>query len=107
MAKRFAYLGGQKVPRKKAEKVQDLGGEALEIVYVRKETLRAVWHKLGKGKDGNLNELTEDLLHRWLYEQEQQAQETRAQEHRQEQRADAKKVQERATRKKNRAYDER
>ncbi|ULH16137.1 hypothetical protein MF271_05820 [Deinococcus sp. KNUC1210] len=107
MAKRFAYLDGQKVPRKKAEKVQDAGGEPLEIVYVRKETLRAVWQKLGKGKDGNLNELTEDLLHRWLYEQEQHAQETRVQEQKQEQRDDARKAQERATRKKNRAFDER
>ncbi|WP_425148098.1 hypothetical protein [Deinococcus sp.] len=103
MAKRFAYLGGQKVPRKQAEKAQDPSGEALEIVYVRKETLRAVWHKLGKGKDGNLNELTEDLLHRWLYEQEQRAQEVKAQDDK----VLAKQTRERVAKKRNRAFDER
>jgi len=71
VAKRFAYLQGQKVRRKDAEKIQAESLEPLETVYIRKETLRAVWRKLGKGRDGNLNELMEDLLHRWLNEQEQ------------------------------------
>ncbi|WP_424952084.1 hypothetical protein [Deinococcus sp.] len=71
MPKRFAYLEGQKVRRKEAEKLQAAALEPLETVYIRKETLRAVWRKLHKGRDGNLNELMEDLLHRWLNEQEQ------------------------------------
>jgi hypothetical protein len=73
MAKRFAYLGGQKVRRKQAEKIQAEASEPLESVYIRKETLRAVWRRLNKGRDGNLNELMEDLLHRWLSEQEQKS----------------------------------
>ena len=71
MAKRFAYLEGQKVRRKQAEKLQQGALEPLESVYIRKETLRAVWRALHKGRDGNLNELMEYLLHRWLNEQEQ------------------------------------
>jgi hypothetical protein len=71
MPKRFAYLEGQKVRRKEAEKLQADSLEPLETVYIRKETLRAVWRSLHKGRDGNLNELMEDLLHRWLNEQEQ------------------------------------
>ena len=71
MAKRFAYLEGQKARRKQAEKLQQGALEPLESVYIRKETLRAVWRALHKGRDGNLNELMEDLLHRWLNEQEQ------------------------------------
>ena len=71
MAKRFAYLDGQRVRRKEAEKLQQDALEPLETVYIRKETLRAVWRSLHKGRDGNLNELMEDLLHRWLNEQEQ------------------------------------
>ncbi len=71
MAKRFAYLEGQRVRRKEAEKLQQEALEPLETVYIRKETLRAVWRSLHKGRDGNLNELMEDLLHRWLNEQEQ------------------------------------
>ena len=71
MAKRFAYLEGQKVRREQAEKLQQGALEPLESVYIRKETLRAVWRALHKGRDGNLNELMEDLLHRWLNEQEQ------------------------------------
>lgn len=73
MAKRFAYLEGQKVRRKQAEKLQQGALEPLESVYIRKETLRAVWRALHKGRDGNLNELMEDLLHRWLNEQEQKS----------------------------------
>ena len=121
MPKRFAYLDGQKVPRKQAEKAQDPSGEPLEIVYVRKETLRAVWHMLGKGRSGNLNELTEDLLHRWLYEQEQRAHEKKTQQDKVQADADGrrveqaeqqragkqKKAQASAARKKNRAFDER
>ena len=71
MAKRFAYLEGRKVGRKQAEKLQQGALEPLESVYIRKETLRAVWRALHKGRDGNLNELMEDLLHCWLNEQEQ------------------------------------
>ena len=71
MAKRFAYLDGQKVRRKDAEKIQAGALEPLESVYIRKETLRAVWRRLDRGRSGNLNELMEDLLHRWLNEQEQ------------------------------------
>jgi hypothetical protein len=77
VARRFAYLDGQKVRRKQAEKVQAESLEPLESVYIRKETLRAVWRRLGKGRDGNLNELMEDLLHRWLSEQELRSPETR------------------------------
>lgn len=76
MPKRFAYLDGQKVARKEAEKIASRAAERngtaekLETVYVRKETLRAVWRALDRGKTGNLNELVEDLLHRWLSEHE-------------------------------------
>ena len=38
MAKRFAYLEGQKVRRKEAEKLQQTALEPLESVYIRKET---------------------------------------------------------------------
>jgi hypothetical protein len=76
VAKRFAYLEGKKVRRKEAEKVQAESLEPLESVYIRKETLRAVWRRLNKGRDGNLNELMEDLLHRWLSEQESRSPDT-------------------------------
>ncbi|MFC4453170.1 hypothetical protein [Deinococcus sonorensis] len=71
MAKRFAYLDGQKLKRKEAEKLSST--ERLEMVYVRKETLRAVWRQLDRGRSGNMNELIEDLLLRWLGEQERRS----------------------------------
>ncbi len=79
MPKRFAYLDGQKVARREAEKIASRAAERngtaekLETVYVRKETLRAVWRALDRGRTGNLNELVEDLLHRWLSEHEGRA----------------------------------
>ena len=68
MAKRFGYLDGQSVRRKKrgSPKAQSSSGEPLEIVYVRKEVLRAVWKEV-KGDGGeSVSELVDELLSAWL-----------------------------------------
>ncbi len=68
MAKRFGYLDGQSVRRKKRGNsgAQGSSGEALEIVYVRKEVLRAVWKEVkGDGRE-SVSELVDELLSAWL-----------------------------------------
>ncbi len=71
---RFDYLEGKK-PRKASGSGAD---EKLEAVYLRRETVHAVWRQLrrGGGPEGNgrteesVSELVEDLLIRWLRERE-------------------------------------
>jgi hypothetical protein len=67
---RFAYLGqGSKATKKRrAPELKGEAGEQLDLVYLRPETLRAVWAQLEHGRTGNLSELIEDLLAHWLYE---------------------------------------
>ncbi len=40
----------------------------MEAVYVRKETVRAVWREVKKEGGESVSELVEDLLLRWLRE---------------------------------------
>ncbi|SEJ00287.1 hypothetical protein SAMN04488058_10369 [Deinococcus reticulitermitis] len=40
--------------------------ERVEAVYVRKETVRAVWRQVKKEGGESVSELVEDLLLRWL-----------------------------------------
>jgi len=42
--------------------------ERVEAVYVRKETVRAVWREVKRGGGESVSELVEDLLLRWLRE---------------------------------------
>ena len=42
--------------------------ERVEAVYVRKETVRAVWREVKKEGGESVSELVEDLLLRWLRE---------------------------------------
>ncbi|MFC6617314.1 hypothetical protein [Deinococcus radiophilus] len=78
---RFDYLeqagavkAGKKKKKsgKKAGKVQQEQPEAeqpqLEVVYVRRETVRAVWRELKEGGGESLSELVDDLLLNWLQE---------------------------------------
>ncbi|WP_022802087.1 hypothetical protein [Deinococcus ficus] len=71
---RFDYLEGKRRRR-------DTGpgaDEKLEAVYLRRETVRAVWRQLrrdraapGSGRpEESVSELVEDLLVRWLRERE-------------------------------------
>ncbi len=70
MAKRFGYLAGQSVrqPRKKRDlsKPDPDSLEPLEIVYVRKEVLRAVWREVKHDGGESVSELVEELLSGWL-----------------------------------------
>ncbi|PTA69731.1 hypothetical protein [Deinococcus arcticus] len=70
---RFDYLKeGRKVG--KARKVTpepdrrrtQAAGEPLEPVYVRRETVRAVWKQVKKEGGESVSELVEDLLLAWL-----------------------------------------
>lgn len=78
---RFDYLDGQ--PAKKGKKVRlrkatpepdgrhkGESGERVEVVYIRKETLRAVWREVRRDGDTaeSVSELVEDLLLAWLRE---------------------------------------
>lgn len=40
--------------------------ERVEAVYIRKETVRAVWREVKKDGGESVSELVEDLLLRWL-----------------------------------------
>ncbi|MFC5849057.1 hypothetical protein [Deinococcus petrolearius] len=42
--------------------------ERVEAVYIRKETVRAVWREVKKDGGESVSELVEDLLLRWLRE---------------------------------------
>ncbi|MDV6375307.1 hypothetical protein [Deinococcus arenicola] len=78
---RFDYLDDQ--PKKKGKKTKILkavpepggrskgeSGERVEVVYIRKETLRAVWREVRRDGDTaeSVSELVEDLLLAWLRE---------------------------------------
>lgn len=67
---RFAYLKQSGAGRLRTSERPAQMEETLECVYVRRETVRAVWRQLGKGRRGDVSELTEDLLLRWLHEQQ-------------------------------------
>ncbi|WP_293911552.1 hypothetical protein [Deinococcus sp.] len=69
MAGRFGYLEGQSVRhRGKKKKARGQSGslEPLEIVYVRKEILRAVWREVKADGGESVSELVEELLSAWL-----------------------------------------
>lgn len=74
---RFEYLAGKKKSQKsgkKAKKTPAPDGrrgaseERVEAVYVRKETVRAVWREVKKEGGESVSELVEDLLLQWLRE---------------------------------------
>lgn len=79
---RFEYLTAEKKdsrkksgkPGKKAKKTpapdesRGKSEERVEAVYVRKETVRAVWREVKKEGGESVSELVEDLLLRWLRE---------------------------------------
>ena len=68
MSKRFAYLEGQRVRSKKRDKSKPDPDslEPLEIVYVRKEVLRAVWREVKREGGESVSELVDELLSAWL-----------------------------------------
>ena len=68
MAKRFAYLSGQRVRKKKRDKSRPdpASAEPLDIVYVRREVLRAVWHEVKADGGESVSELVDELLSAWL-----------------------------------------
>ena len=72
MAKRFAYLEGQRV-RKKRDKSRPnpASAEPLDIVYVRREVLRAVWKEVKVEGGESVSELVDELLAAWLQERSQ------------------------------------
>ncbi|ACO46085.1 hypothetical protein DEDE109153_01895 [Deinococcus deserti] len=70
---RFAYLqdAGRKAEGRKVSPAPDGRrngdtSERLEPVYVRKETVRAVWREIKKDGGESVSELVEDLLLMWL-----------------------------------------
>ncbi|MFK7603157.1 hypothetical protein ACI3L1_13200 [Deinococcus sp. SM5_A1] len=77
---RFDYLDGKpkkgrKTSLRKTTPAPDgrrkgESGERVEIVYIRKETLRAVWREVRRDGDTaeSVSELVEDLLLAWLRE---------------------------------------
>ena len=73
---RFEYLKGEKSQRKSGKKLKTpapdesrgKSEERVEAVYVRKETVRAVWREVKKEGGESVSELVEDLLLRWLRE---------------------------------------
>lgn len=82
---RFDYLKeagkGQKKPAKLSKKAKGTAtapepdgrhkgetAERVEAVYVRKETVRAVWREVKRNGGESVSELVEDLLLRWLRE---------------------------------------
>ena len=74
---RFEYLSGEKKEKKSGKKTKKTPApdgrrgaseERVEAVYVRKETVRAVWSEVKKDGGESVSELVEDLLLRWLRE---------------------------------------
>lgn len=73
---RFSYLrgksGGDKAPKKKAAgdtpvtRPKGETQERVEAVYVRRETVRAVWREVKAEGGESVSELVEDLLLAWL-----------------------------------------
>ncbi len=72
---RFDYLDDKK-PKKSAKKKPPEaegrrggeGGEQVEAVYLRRETIRAAWREYRQEGGESLSELVEDLLLKWLRE---------------------------------------
>lgn len=69
---RFDYLKGKPARVKKA-KVEAVPAQArgetqerVEAVYVRRETVRAVWREVKQEGGESVSELVEDLLLAWL-----------------------------------------
>ena len=77
---RFVYLDDQPKKGKKTsrrgnhpapdDRRKGESGERVEVVYIRKETLRAVWREVRNDGDPaeSVSELVEDLLLAWLRE---------------------------------------
>ena len=74
---RFDYLADRPKKGKKKAKTPNPApdgrnpgqtAERLEAVYVRKETVRAVWREFKRDGGESVSELVEDLLLRWLRE---------------------------------------
>ena len=90
---RFKYLeddAAGKKAAKKARKLEAAAGKAkkknesrraaaeardqgqVEVVYVRRETIRATWRELKADGGESLSELVDDLLLRWLQERQEE-----------------------------------
>jgi len=76
---RFDYLdintkGGKNRKARKSAPAPDEsrtgGTERLEAVYLRKETVRAVWRQVRDDGGESVSELVEDLLLAWLRERQ-------------------------------------
>jgi hypothetical protein len=71
---RFDYLKGKPVKAKKVkaapapDQARGETQERVEAVYVRRETVRAVWREVKKAGGESVSELVEDLLLAWLRE---------------------------------------
>lgn len=71
---RFDYLKGKpgKVKKVKVKAAPDQARgetqERVEAVYVRRETVQAVWREVKKEGGESVSELVEDLLLAWLRE---------------------------------------
>lgn len=73
---RFDYLGSEATKKKKSQKKTPAPDgsrkgetqERVEAVYLRKETVRAVWREVKKDGGESVSELVEDLLLKWLRE---------------------------------------
>lgn len=72
---RFEYLGKNKKKTKGKKATLEPDGhkkgqseERVEAVYVRKETVRAVWREIKADGGESVSELVEDLLLGWLKE---------------------------------------
>lgn len=76
---RFGYLAKPEKPERRKEKARTTlpapdgrekgkTAERVEPVYVRKETVRAVWREVKRSGGESVSELVEDLLLRWLRE---------------------------------------
>lgn len=73
---RFDYLGpagrgerkvrGRKLTPEPAGRLPGETAERVEAVYVRRETVRAVWRQVKRDGGESVSELVEDLLLAWL-----------------------------------------
>lgn len=71
---RFDYLDKKKKKGKQGKKAapepdgrkKGETSERVEVVYLRRETVRAVWREVKKDGGESVSELVEDLLLQWL-----------------------------------------
>lgn len=70
-AKKLEKVASKKSDRRRSQHEEDHG--PVEVVYVRRETIRAAWRELkADGAGESLSELVDDLLLAWLNERQQE-----------------------------------